>query len=155
MEKLIEKYCQRVAEMDDRTSPEDWPEAMLITGAELAELLFDFAREVIGFPAEINPDLTDILGMPNFRAGPIARAFVKAGRAAIKSHAEEEQAFVLHWALGLYLKHGAGWRQQAQTELNQIIDEARAKQVKPAPAEKPPGPHMPPGIRPGVKTQVA
>lgn len=47
MDKLIEDYCRRVAEMPDRTSPDDWPEAMLITGDELAELLRDFAFDVL------------------------------------------------------------------------------------------------------------
>lgn len=47
MDKLIEDYCRCVAELPDRTSPDDWPEAMLITGEELAELLRDFAFDVI------------------------------------------------------------------------------------------------------------
>lgn len=29
--------CQRVAELPDRNSPEDWPEAMLVTGAEMID----------------------------------------------------------------------------------------------------------------------
>ncbi|KAA9167042.1 hypothetical protein F3K36_25385 [Delftia sp. BR1] len=31
--------CQRVADMDDRSSPADWPEAMLVTGPELVEIV--------------------------------------------------------------------------------------------------------------------
>lgn len=33
--------CLRVAELPDRTSPEDWPEAMLVTGDELAQIVED------------------------------------------------------------------------------------------------------------------
>ncbi len=46
--KLIEEFIRDVAELPDRTSPEDWPEAMLITGAELKAFLesfiFDYER---------------------------------------------------------------------------------------------------------------
>ncbi|MFG0610785.1 hypothetical protein [Delftia sp. WSY_14] len=31
--------CQRVAELPDRNSPEDWPEAMLVTGQELIDVV--------------------------------------------------------------------------------------------------------------------
>lgn len=33
--------CQRVAELDDRSSPADWPEAMLVTQDELQTILFE------------------------------------------------------------------------------------------------------------------
>ncbi|MBD9583614.1 hypothetical protein IB269_19660 [Delftia sp. DLF01] len=32
---IAEDVCQRVAELPDRDSPTDWPEAMLVTGPEL------------------------------------------------------------------------------------------------------------------------
>lgn len=36
---LIGKVIQAVAELPDRTSPDDWPEAMLVTAAELTAIL--------------------------------------------------------------------------------------------------------------------
>lgn len=36
---LIEKIIQEVAELPDRTSPDDWPEAMLVTADELRAIL--------------------------------------------------------------------------------------------------------------------
>ena len=43
-EPLIEDIVSRVSEWDDRTSPEDWPEALLITANELREELRELAR---------------------------------------------------------------------------------------------------------------
>lgn len=37
----IEQTIQRVAELPDRTSPEDWPDVMLVTGDELRQILQD------------------------------------------------------------------------------------------------------------------
>jgi hypothetical protein len=42
---LADLYVQRVSEWDDRTSPQDWPEALLITGTELKAELLRFAHE--------------------------------------------------------------------------------------------------------------
>lgn len=41
---------QRVCEYDDRTSPEDWPEALLITGDELEAELRQFVSELLNTP---------------------------------------------------------------------------------------------------------
>lgn len=38
-EALVQKIVRDVAELPDRTSPEDWPEAMLVTGDELAGII--------------------------------------------------------------------------------------------------------------------
>lgn len=76
---------------------------------------------VLGAGLELNADVREILGMPNFECGPLAHVFQASG-ADIKHRSEDEQAFVLHWLLGLYAKHGADWRAAAAEEL----DEARA-----------------------------
>lgn len=81
----------------------------------------EYVRAATFYPAELNADLIEILGRPNFACGRIAATFRAAGR-TIKTRAEDEQAFVLHWLLGLYLKHGAGasgteWRDRAEEEL--------------------------------------
>lgn len=43
---LADEFVRDVCELPDRTSPEDWPEALLITGEELHEMLLAFARSV-------------------------------------------------------------------------------------------------------------
>lgn len=37
--KTADRIVQRVAELPDRTSPDDWPEAMLVTAEELWEIV--------------------------------------------------------------------------------------------------------------------
>ena len=50
----INSVLRDVAELPDRNSPEDWPEAMLVTGAELRQIIITHA------PAEpVNARLTD------------------------------------------------------------------------------------------------
>lgn len=39
MERIATAVCKRVANLDDRTSPDDWPEAMLVTGKELHDII--------------------------------------------------------------------------------------------------------------------
>lgn len=38
-QEIIDGVVRDVAELPDRTSPEDWPEAMLVTGDELRAIL--------------------------------------------------------------------------------------------------------------------
>lgn len=67
-------------------------------------------------PAALTPDLRLILGMPNFVCGPYAHLFREAGR-DIPRKSEEEQAFVLHWLLGLHAEHGERWAAVADEQL--------------------------------------
>ena len=41
----IDNVLRDVAELPDRNSPEDWPEAMLVTGAELRQIIVAHAAE--------------------------------------------------------------------------------------------------------------
>ena len=41
VDEVIASAIQRVAELPDRTSPDDWPEAMLVTADELRVILAD------------------------------------------------------------------------------------------------------------------
>ncbi|MES2350184.1 MAG: hypothetical protein V4641_21660, partial [Pseudomonadota bacterium] len=59
---------------------------------------------------ELNEDLRDILGRPNFTCISIATRLRQMGQ-TIKPRAEEEQAAVIHLFLSHYLKHGAAWRE--------------------------------------------
>lgn len=65
---------------------------------------------------ELSDDLREILGRPNFTCHHIAQALRLMGRTIAKK-SEDEQASVIHWMLGHYLKHGADWRQHASDEL--------------------------------------
>lgn len=38
---IVNDVIQAVAELPDRTSPEDWPDAMLVTADELRAILLD------------------------------------------------------------------------------------------------------------------
>lgn len=83
---------------------------------------------VLELPDEMTPAIRDALGLPNFRTGPIAHAFRAAG-ADIKTKCEDEQAFVLYWALKLAIQHGISWREIAGSELN-ALKEAHAKPIR-------------------------
>jgi hypothetical protein len=54
---------------------------------------------------ELNEDVRWILGRPCFWCGSIAQALRKCGF-EIKPKAEDKQAVVIYWLLGLYEKHG-------------------------------------------------
>lgn len=87
------------------------------------------------YPVELTAELREVLGMPNFQRAPFAHAFRDAGRAEIERRAEAEQAFVLHWLIGIVLEHGADWRKVAGAELEPVIEEARAKNAAKAAAK--------------------
>lgn len=60
---LAANICKRVAELPDRSSPDDWPEAMLVTHEELTfivvdELLTEIDRLVNGKPPASTATLT-------------------------------------------------------------------------------------------------
>lgn len=67
---------------------------------------------------ELTSDLREILGRPNFTCHFIAKALRVMGH-SIASKSEDEQAVVIHWLLGIYLKHGPDWRQRAAAELEE------------------------------------
>lgn len=68
------------------------------------------------YPEELTGPLREVLGLMVFETGPVAHIF-RAGGAAIDQKVEAEQAYVLHWLIGLVLKHGEGWREMANAEL--------------------------------------
>lgn len=68
---------------------------------------------------DLNADLVDILGRPNFHCSPVAQC-LRVGGAEIPRKSENEQAACIHWMLSLYLQHGEKWRTVAQDELKRI-----------------------------------
>jgi len=61
-----------------------------------------------------------ILGLPNFTTGPIAHRLRALGIADIKPKMEAEQAYVMYWLLGLYVKHGDAWAIEADKILKPV-----------------------------------
>lgn len=73
----------------------------------------------------LNDALIQILGRPNFACAELAAA-LRADGHQIKQKAEHEQAAVLHWMLGIYLKHRDDWHDQVGIELTRIAANAQA-----------------------------
>lgn len=68
---------------------------------------------------EMDSDLLEILGRPNFLCSPLAEC-LRADGVEIPRKSECEQAAVIRWMLNFYLQHGAGWRNAANTDLQRI-----------------------------------
>jgi hypothetical protein len=79
-------------------------------------------ESAVTLPDEMTPAIRDALGIMNFQSGPVAHLFRAAGY-RIKPKCEEEQAFVLFWALKLAIQHGDGWREAATAELRALRDQ--------------------------------
>jgi hypothetical protein len=71
------------------------------------------------YPKEMTTELREVLGLMPLATGPIARDFRAAGD-DIPSKPEAEQAFVLHWLIGLALRHGPAWRSIAAAEIGNL-----------------------------------
>jgi hypothetical protein len=71
------------------------------------------------WPKEITPDLTALLGLPNFQCSPVAHLFVACGW-KIPPDAKAEQAFVLHWLLGIWFAHGEAWGEVASVTIREM-----------------------------------
>lgn len=100
--------------------------ACLVPWTSFGREEFDEASPVrSNFPSELTPELSDVLGLPNFQTTPMAHAFRDAGVADIRRRLEDEQAYVLHWLVTLVLEHGADWRKHAGERLGQVIKAAK------------------------------
>ncbi|OAE56856.1 hypothetical protein A7J67_08485 [Achromobacter xylosoxidans] len=65
---------------------------------------------------DLNADLIEILGRPNFACIRIAQ-LLRLGGVEIPKKAEAEQATVIHYLLGFYLKHGSQWAEKAEEDI--------------------------------------
>lgn len=90
-----------------------------VDAADLATML-DWAGQPKPAPAqpELNADLIEILGRPNFTCIRLAQLLRLSG-VEIAKKAENEQATVIHYLLGFYLKHGSQWAEKADEDLEQ------------------------------------
>jgi hypothetical protein len=71
------------------------------------------------YPGEMTTELREVLGLMPAATGPIARDFRASGK-DIPNRPEAEQAFVLHWLIGLALRHGPDWRSIAAAEIGNL-----------------------------------
>ena len=78
----------------------------------------DARRELVAeiWPLALTNPLREVLGLMNFRTGPIAHLYRAAGD-DIPPKCEDEQAFVLHRFVRLALEHGQKWREAAEADL--------------------------------------
>jgi len=80
---------------------------------------------IAGAGIELNRDTRTILGMTSDQCGVMARVFRAAGHNT-GDKPEDQQAFVIHWMLGVYLKEGADWHAAVAEELSEAQAEASA-----------------------------
>lgn len=116
----------------------DWDEATdyRTTGTfdrkreEVLQLVTEHRRAAL--PEALNSDLGAILGMPNFRCGPIAHVYQKiddfkdADGVTMAKASEIEQAFVILKLLRLWLVYGEDWQTWAGMELERAVDAMKA-----------------------------
>lgn len=87
--------------------------------------LLDAPSQGGSWPEQPTPALQEVLGLMIMDTCPIAHAFRAAGE-PIPTKTEAEQAFVLHWLIGLALQHGDAWREVAGLELRALRARAKA-----------------------------
>lgn len=85
-------------------------------------------RYSLALPGEMTPAIREVLGLPNFRTGPIAHAYRAAGH-PIRTKMEDEQAFVLFRFLRFALEHGPGWFAESCIDLEAAVATAKAKKA--------------------------
>lgn len=91
----IDNVLRDVAELPDRNSPEDWPDAMLVTGAELRQIIVTHA------PAEpVNARLLDalkqahvaLIGYLPEHSNAVTNAAIESARAVLELNGINPQA---------------------------------------------------------------
>lgn len=75
---------------------------------------------------DLTPDMIEILGRPNFQCGQLA-ALLRADGKEINNRSEDEQAAVLHWTLGFYLKDPVNWRDLLDADYRRIMSKIKGK----------------------------
>ncbi|MFM0351253.1 hypothetical protein [Paraburkholderia sp. RL17-347-BIC-D] len=79
------------------------------------------------YPAEIPPELHHVLGMMCFQLARNAHLLRSVG-ADIKTRAEDEQAYCLHWLIKHVLAHGAEWADHAEADVAAAREKIAATQ---------------------------
>jgi hypothetical protein len=113
-------------------------EQMMWDMHEQIRLLEAQQAQQLVYPDEVTPELSYVLGWPNFKCGPYAQGFREAGY-DVPCKAEDEQAFVLHWLVKLVLRHGADWHVHGGKELmalKELVEQKSSVPPMPAAAEQ-------------------
>ncbi|SOE37597.1 hypothetical protein [Delftia acidovorans] len=126
--------CQRVAELPDRNSPEDWPEAMLVTGQELIDVVTCELEQAQAAPALEAPAAPAEVGKLDAAAMP-AQLSAIAAQAALD--AKERHSYLPNTSA-----EAATWRphfwviqaMRAAIKFDRAINRAAAPQAPAAPA---------------------
>jgi len=71
----------------------------------------------VSAPLQLTADLRYILGIPHTKLSSTAQLLRQQGN-CIGERSEDEQAAVIHWMLGHYLRRGIHWRVFAYAELD-------------------------------------
>ncbi|MDN2675672.1 hypothetical protein [Janthinobacterium sp. SUN033] len=143
-------FAMMVHQRGARIAPPKYARADAIEAAELQTVLMDtFAhcrpehpagitawakaallevKDSLRYPFTMSAALADVLGLPNFRTGPIADVYRAAG-AEIRTNCGDEQAFVLDRYLRLALEHGDEWRTAAEADLKAAYARAEASRA--------------------------
>lgn len=101
-------------------------------GYRLAVDACGVSQPSLTYPDTMTPELAHILGLSNFRIGPIAHVFQAAGH-SIARKCEAEQAFVLDRMIRAVLQHGPQWAKVFTLDLEAqraIITEQKSKGSK-------------------------
>jgi hypothetical protein len=117
------------AEKDIVERLREW--APTIEGFSLAGLAANEIERLRGLvlPETLTPAVREVLGLMNFRTGPLAHVYQAAGH-EIPKRCEDEQAFVLHRFLLLAIKHGADWHKASVADVDAALAVAKERAGK-------------------------
>lgn len=76
------------------------------------------------FPTTLTEPVKEVLSLMLWDTGPVAHALRSDGE-EIPRKAEDEQAHVMHWMLGLALQHGDDWKGHVHARLSKISAETK------------------------------
>lgn len=81
------------------------------------------------YPRELTKELSHALGTMIWNSGSIS-AILRLDGEDIKTRAEDEQAFVLHWFITLVLEYGPEWIGKVSERLDKAVAAQKAKEAQ-------------------------
>lgn len=109
--------------------PEIWNGSDDEALADTEALIKEADEALAGHLLPLDGDLKEILGRMCFNCVSFAKMLRLDGH-DIPEKAEAEQAHVIHWLLGHYLKAGKDWRASAEAEVKEMKVRYQLKQEK-------------------------
>lgn len=91
--------------------------------------VLDAVKLLVGsaYPATLEVELNEVLGLMNYETGPIAHVYQQAG-VAIRTKCEDEQAFVLDKCIRFYIKDPKHWRSLMVADIKAMEAKIKAAQ---------------------------